>query len=177
LYQLDFDQATLNGKKTRLLQGIGDGPADLMEAMILTPAMVGPIRRVALPRLVGRMDQQITYADMASTVAAIQDLVTRPDELRALLRQAGYPDVEAAVETLTERAPLLEPTLKRFFDGDELLRRGVASIRPLPNGWLARFRSRSLLRLVAMAGPARPVAAIRPVPAPMWNPEPLRMAA
>jgi hypothetical protein len=168
LYQLDFDQATLNGKRTRLLLGAPDDPGEFMETMLLTPAMAGPSRNGALQRMIGRMDQEISYADMASTVAAIQDLASRPDELRTLLQQAGYPDVEAAVRTLTERATLLEPTLKRYFDG-ELLRRGVASILPFPGGWLAHRPSRPPRRFVTTTG--------RPAGAPMWQIESLPRAA
>lgn len=146
LYLLDFDQAVLSGTTSRHIRGTaGQSERDLLQGTVWSSAFVSPeAEGGVIYRWMARLDQTISYADVRETVEAIQDLVANPPELRKILTDAGYPDVEGAMRSLTERAGLLEEALRPLFDGG-LLRIGVAWLRPSNRGRLAFLPARSRL--------------------------------
>lgn len=135
LYLIDFDLAALSGTTSRQIIGsAGQSEGELLGSTVYTWAFVSRAdSNRAMYRWMARLDQTISYADVRETVEAIQSLAARPGELRRILTEAGYRDVEGAVKSLTERAGLLEDVLKPLFDGG-LLRMGVA-MRLFPEAW------------------------------------------
>lgn len=149
LYQIDFDQAVLSGTKSRQIVG-GDGQSerDLMLNTVWTYAVIPrqtQAEGVVMYQWIARLDQTITYEDMRPTVEAIRELAGNPDELRRILTDAGYPDVEGAVRSLTERANDLERLTKGLFDG-ALLNVGSAWMPAFNAAWIAALGPASLRR-------------------------------
>jgi hypothetical protein len=145
LYLLDFDQAVLSGTTSRHIRGTqGQSERALLEGTVQFSAFVGPQSEGVIYRWMARLDQTISYADVRETVEAIRELVANPAELRKILTDAGYPDVDGAMRSLTERAGMLEETLRPLFDGG-LLRMGVAWLRSGNGGPLAFLPARGRL--------------------------------
>ena len=130
LYLIDFDQAVLSGTRSRQFpDDTLPSEEGLMQTLLYTPAaLTSDAEQLRKYRWMAKLDQQITYDDVQDTVAAIQDLANNnADELRRMLEDAGYPDVDGAVRSLTERANKLEEVFEPMFNGGLL---EVASLPP-----------------------------------------------
>jgi hypothetical protein len=156
-YLIDFDQSIFTGSESRQIRGTGNrSAAEVVEETVTVWRHVGQDPRLVMYKWMARLDQTITYEDVRPTVEAIQELANTPGALEDLLRTAGYPNPEAAAETLIERAAELREVMQPLFDGG--LRGIVSSLAPFSGGdWLAHFpvsRRPVLSSVGAIRGPS-----------------------